>query len=383
MSFCGPCSLIAACLLFCLAARFTDGAECSPDCSPMNGFCEKAGECRCKPGWQGPRCEQCAPFPGCLHGTCTTPWQCICDPGWVGSHCNIDIHPCTTKPCSNNSTCIETGDGGYICICAQGYTGRNCHVKTGPCYTNGSPCQNGGSCIDAHGSAPHSSCLCPSGFTGDFCEIDVDGCESGQCKNGGMCVDHGSDHSCVCPGGFVGKNCNESVIPCLSHPCENGATCNGHPDGGFHCACKPGFFGRTCSSHKVKPPRLSDAAHGHAQHSSLPSHVFHKMMHHPDREVLKVTVKEALHSPGYLLSKSQVVCFIVLGLLTCLVVLGTTAIVFFSKCEMWMANAKYSQLVRKQRNHFLKTNNGEENSVNIIMPEKIKLSNYGKNYTSI
>ncbi|KAK1160699.1 hypothetical protein AOXY_G20990 [Acipenser oxyrinchus oxyrinchus] len=378
MSFCGPCSLIAACLLFCLAARFTDGAECSPDCNPMNGFCEKAGECRCKPGWQGPRCEQCAPFPGCLHGTCTTPWQCICDPGWVGSHCNIDIHPCTTKPCSNNSTCIETGDGGYICICAQGYTGRNCHVKTGPCYTNGSPCQNGGSCIDAHGSAPHSSCLCPSGFTGDFCEIDVDGCESGQCKNGGMCVDHGSDHSCVCPGGFVGKNCNESVIPCLSHPCENGATCNGHPDGGFHCTCKPGFFGKTCSSHKVKPPKLSDA-----QHSSMPSHVFHKMMHHPDREVLKVTVKEALHSPGSLLSKSQVVCFIVLGLLTCLVVLGTTAIVFFSKCEMWMANAKYSQLVRKQRNHFLKTNNGKENSVNIIMPEKIKLSNYGKNYTSI
>ncbi|MBN3288733.1 DLK1 protein, partial [Polyodon spathula] len=331
---------------------------------------------RCNPGWQGPRCEQCAPSPGCLHGSCITPWQCICDPGWVGSHCNIDIHSCTTKPCSNNSTCIETGDGGYICICAQGYTGRDCHVKTGPCYTNGSPCQNGGSCIDAHGSAPHSSCLCPSGFTGDFCELDVDGCESEQCMNGGRCVDHSSDHGCACPEGFVGKTCNENVIPCLSRPCENGATCNGRPDGGFQCTCKPGFFGKTCSSHKVKPP-------SHAQHSSLPSHVFHKMMHHKDREVLKVTVKEALHSSGSLLSKSQLVCFIVLGLLTCLVVLGTTGIVFFSKWETWMANTKYSQLVKKQRNHFLKANNGEEHSVNIIMPEKIKLSNYVKNYTSI
>ncbi|XP_041121929.1 protein delta homolog 1-like [Polyodon spathula] len=376
MSFCGPCSLIAACLLFSLAARITDGAECTPNCNPMNGVCEEAGECRCNPGWQGPRCEQCAPSPGCLHGSCITPWQCICDPGWVGSHCNIGCKWLDTKPCSNNSTCIETGDGGYICICAQGYTGRDCHVKTGPCYTNGSPCQNGGSCIDAHGSAPHSSCLCPSGFTGDFCELDVDGCESEQCMNGGRCVDHSSDHGCACPEGFVGKTCNENVIPCLSRPCENGATCNGRPDGGFQCTCKPGFFGKTCSSHKVKPP-------SHAQHSSLPSHVFHKMMHHKDREVLKVTVKEALHSSGSLLSKSQLVCFIVLGLLTCLVVLGTTGIVFFSKWETWMANTKYSQLVKKQRNHFLKANNGEEHSVNIIMPEKIKLSNYVKNYTSI
>uniref|UniRef100_A0A674HWY5 Protein delta homolog 1 n=1 Tax=Terrapene triunguis TaxID=2587831 RepID=A0A674HWY5_9SAUR len=285
---------------------------CKPGCHPVNGFCEIPSECRCQPGWQGALCNQCVPFPGCVHGSCAKPWQCVCEEGWVGSLCDIDIHPCSSKPCTNNSTCIETGDGGYICLCAKGFTGKNCHLKKGPCIINGSPCQNGGTCVDDNGFAPHASCLCLPSFAGNFCEIDVDDCEPNPCENGGTCTDIG---------------------------------------GGFECVCKPEFVGVT-----------------------LP---------HQEHKVLKITMKETIQNTDPLLNKSQVICFIVLGLLTCLVVLGTTAIVFFSKCEMWLANAKYSHLLRKKKNCFLQSNNGENLSVNIIFPEKIKLTNYTKNYTAI
>jgi len=111
------------------------------------------------------------------------------------------------------------------------------------------------------------------------------------------------------------------------------------------------------------------------------SKAHHRSVH--QQEILKITMKETIQNVDPLLSRSQVICFVVLGLLTCLVVLGTTGIVFFSKCEMWLANAKYSRLLRKKKNFFLKSNNEEDLSVNIIFPEKIKLTNYTKNYTAI
>ncbi|KAM4779233.1 protein delta homolog 1 isoform 2-T2 [Cyanocitta cristata] len=357
--------------------------NCKAGCHPENGFCEFPSECRCQPGWQGALCNQCIPFPGCLHGSCAKPWQCICEEGWVGSLCDTDIHPCSAKPCTNNSTCIETGDGGYICLCAQGFTGKNCHLKKGPCIINGSPCQNGGTCVDDNGFAPHASCLCPSGFAGNFCEIDRDDCESNPCENGGTCTDVGVGFSCSCPHGYTGKLCSSRVTFCASGPCENGGTCREHPQGGFECVCKPEFVGVTCK-HPSKNTSLSgvNMETKHMQNYKPPSKAHHRSVHQ-QQEILKITVKETIQNADPLLSRSQVICFVVLGLLTCLVVLGTTGIVFFSKCEMWLANAKYSHLLRKKKNFFLKSNNGENLSVNIIFPEKIKLTNYTKNYTAI
>ncbi|KGL85606.1 Protein delta 1, partial [Tinamus guttatus] len=333
---------------------------------------------RCQPGWQGALCNQCVPFPGCLHGTCAKPWQCLCDEGWVGSLCDIDIHPCSAKPCTNNSTCIETGDGGYNCLCAQGFTGKNCHLRKGPCIINGSPCQNGGTCVDDNGFAPHASCLCPSGFAGNFCEIDTDDCESSPCENGGTCTDIGAGFSCFCPHGYTGKVCSSQVIFCASGPCENGGTCREHPQRGYECICKPEFVGATCK-HPSKNISLSEVNKEteNMQSYNPPQKVHHKSVHQ-EHQVLKITMKETIQNADPLLSKSQVICFVVLGLLTCLVVLGTTGIVFFSKCEMWLANAKYSHLLRKKKNFFLKSSNGDNLSVNIIFPEKIKLTNYTK-----
>lgn len=242
----------------------------------------------------------------------------------------------------------------------------------------------------------HVTCVCPPGFTGGFCETKTAQCHPNPCANGGVCTDHGPVHTCSCPPGYSGLSCNISahdhLSPCSSNPCLNGGSCLNGTDASFRCLCLPGFAGPQCTPHRPKPrpkPKHPESHHNNLspQHYSLPAHAFHKLLRPPERELLKITLKETVHAPGALVTRSQLVCFAVLGLLTCLVVLGTTAIVFFSRCEAWMANAKYSQLVRQQREHLLRTSGGgdggEEHSVNIILPEKIKLTNYGKHYTSI
>ncbi|OCT68395.1 protein delta homolog 1 isoform X1 [Xenopus laevis] len=369
--------LTASCILCLLLSHFiaTEMKEiaCMPGCHPVNGFCESPGECRCRAGWKGQFCDQCIAFPACLHGSCTKPWQCLCEEGWVGSLCDIDIHPCAAKPCSSNSTCIETGDGGYICLCTLGYTGKNCLIKKGPCITNGSPCQNGGTCTDNNGFAPYASCQCPAGFLGNHCEIqiDMDDCNPNPCGNGGSCTDIGSGFHCHCPLGFSGKLCNDLTPMCSSNPCANGGTCYQIGEK-LQCFCQPNYTGTTCSF-----PHKNISLHVYERRNSLPS--YHKS---PQHEVLKITVKETIHNVDPLLNKSQVICFIVLGLLTCLIVLITTGIVFFSKCETWFANAKYSRLLRKKKNIYMQRSREEDHDVKIIFPEGVKFEDCCRDYAS-
>ncbi|XP_078516313.1 protein delta homolog 1 isoform X1 [Lissotriton helveticus] len=378
---CQTLSLLCFVLLL-SAVSAARGTDCKPGCHDVHGFCESPGECRCQPGWQGELCDRCLPFPGCLHGKCTSPWQCVCQEGWVGSLCDIDVHPCTARPCENNSTCIETGDGGHICLCAQGFTGKRCHLKKGPCLTNGSSCQNGGTCVDADGFAAKATCQCLPGFAGNFCEIHSDNCKPNPCRNGGICVNSGPGFRCNCPAHFTGELCKSQVLFCGSSPCENEGTCHEHPVRGFVCTCKPEFTGDKCTKiNKNTTTHIMNVGIKHVQSHNLQPHP--RPVHHQEHEVLKITVKETIHHTHPFLNKSQVICFIVLGLLTCLVVLVTTGIVFFSKCEMWMANAKYSHLLRKKKDCYLKSSSGEDLSVKIIFPEKVKLSNHSKSYIAI
>ncbi|XP_066497192.1 protein delta homolog 1 [Hoplias malabaricus] len=379
--------LTISCLLLLGYASLGQGTVCKTGCDLENGFCDRNGECRCRPGWQGAECKQCVPFPGCVHGTCQKAWQCVCKQGWAGSQCDQDIHLCSSQPCSGNSTCIEMGQGGYACICPPGYTGKNCQLKKGPCPINSSPCQNGGTCMDNNGSDNHISCLCPSAFTGGYCETEVEKCEPNPCLNGGTCTDGGLAYKCICPPAFSGPICNTSLPSCPKNTCGNGGTCLNTTNGGTHCICPPGLTGPLCHLHihrlkanaRPKHPGLDSSS----LHYSLPDQAFHKLLKPPEHDLPKITSKEAVHTSSSLVTRSQIICFALLGLLTCLVVLGTTGIIYFNRCEMWLANVKYSQLVQQQRDCLLKASNGEDHSVNIILPEKIKLTNYGKHYTSL
>ncbi|KAL1257328.1 hypothetical protein QQF64_010572 [Cirrhinus molitorella] len=354
-------------LLSCAPVSAPD-PECGDGCH--HGFCEQSGECRCRAGWRGAACDQCVPSPECVHGTCEEPGQCVCERGWTGARCDREVRRCSSKPCSGNSTCVETGGGGgHVCLCSPGYTGENCQLKKGPCSINGSGCQNGGTCVNASDSDSRSSCLCPPGFTGAVCETQPDVCEPNPCVNAGSCVRRDPTYTCVCPPLFSGPVCDVSLSVCSSDRCVNGGTCF-RDTHGIRCTCPPRFTGPSCELHisKLKPkPRAKAAGPGH-----YGAHAFHKLLRPPE-----------LQQSGPLVTRSQIICFAVLGLLTCLVVLVTTGIIFFNRCETWMANAKYRQLVRQQRDFLLRASDREEHSVNIILPEKIKLSNYGRHYTSI
>ncbi|XP_056266849.1 protein delta homolog 1 [Pseudoliparis swirei] len=383
---------LTAVVFMVVATGIAKGWDCSAGCNTENGFCEKPGKCRCKPGWQGENCEQCVSFPGCRHGACEKAWQCVCEEGWGGSLCDRDTRLCSSGPCVRNATCIETGEGGYLCICPHGYAGEDCLLKRGACLTNSSPCQNGGSCPDAGGSAGPSSCSCPPGSSGDFCEL-TDRCRPNPCLNGGNCTDRGPAFTCVCPLGFAGSTCDGAGLsPCAGRPCADRGTCVGRPGGTFRCVCHKWFTGPACSLRhgpKARPAPVGVRPVDHRvfaltpQHYPLHAHTFRKLLRPPERDPLKVALKETARPPGVLVAHGQLICFGVLALLTCLVILGTAGIVFFGRCEAWLANAKYSQLVRQQREHLLSEAGAAGRSVNVILPEKIRLASFGRHYTSI
>ncbi|XP_046891727.1 delta-like protein C [Hypomesus transpacificus] len=215
---------------------------CSSGCNEGQGDCEAPGECTCRLGWQGALCDECMRHPGCLHGTCDEPWQCNCKEGWGGLFCNQDLNYCTNhRPCRNDATCTNTGQGSYTCTCRPGFSGNNCEIETNECDSN--PCKNGGSCNDQESDY---SCTCPQGFYGKNCEISAMTCADGPCFNGGTCTPLVSGgYTCRCPASYMGSNCEKKMDRCSSDPCANGGQCLdlGHS---LMCRCRPGFSGARC-----------------------------------------------------------------------------------------------------------------------------------------
>lgn len=217
---------------------------CAAGCSETHGYCEAPGECVCRQGWQGERCDECARHPGCVHGTCNQPWQCNCKEGWGGLYCDQDLNYCTNhRPCQNDATCTNTGQGSYTCSCKPGFSGTDCEIETNECDSN--PCKNGGSCSDLINDY---SCTCPQGFYGKNCEIIAMTCADGPCFNEGTCVElESGGYTCRCLPGFKGSNCEKKDDRCSSNPCANGAQCL---DVGsrFVCRCRLGFSGLRCET---------------------------------------------------------------------------------------------------------------------------------------
>ena len=88
-------------------------------------------------------------------------FQLECQPGFIGESC-MDI--CTTDPCSNNRTCIQS-DTGFTCVCMGDFTGDTCETRIDNC--EGVDC-NSGTCVDG---VEMFTCQCDSGYSGDLCEV--------------------------------------------------------------------------------------------------------------------------------------------------------------------------------------------------------------------
>uniref|UniRef100_G3RKD4 Protein crumbs homolog 2 n=1 Tax=Gorilla gorilla gorilla TaxID=9595 RepID=G3RKD4_GORGO len=95
-------------------------------------------------------------------------FECRCPPGFGGPRCRL---PVPSKECSLNVTCLdgspcEGGSPAANCSCLEGLAGQRCQVPTLPCEAN--PCLNGGTCRAAGGV---SECICNARFSGQFCEV--------------------------------------------------------------------------------------------------------------------------------------------------------------------------------------------------------------------
>lgn len=58
------------------------------------------------------------------------------------------------------------------------------------------------------------------------CEVEIDECESGPCRNRATCHDLIGMYACECLPGFDGIDCEVDVDECVSEPCQNGAVCH-------------------------------------------------------------------------------------------------------------------------------------------------------------
>ncbi len=72
------------------------------------------------------------------------------------------------------------------------------------CSVSDNICQNNAICYVNSGQV---LCVCPTGYRGSFCELSIDNCLSGPCRNSGNCTSSLDGYSCNCTKNFYGTNC--------------------------------------------------------------------------------------------------------------------------------------------------------------------------------
>nr|XP_018897458.1 PREDICTED: cell wall protein DAN4 [Bemisia tabaci] len=236
---------------------------CRKGCDPLQGYCKRPGECRCKLGFYGELCNKCIALPGCQHGYCNNSFECICHEGWDGLFCSEPI--CRLDCHATRGYCEWPGE----CRCRLGWSGETCKE-----------CQVLPGC--AHGACSKPlECKCEKGWTGILCQTPIcaEGChkERGYCRKPGECrckvgwwgencdecyrypgCVHGSCQrpwECTCEPGWGGMLCDQELNFCDENPdlCENNGTCVSLPeeDGSYRCLCTDNFTGRNCDVNKT------------------------------------------------------------------------------------------------------------------------------------
>ncbi|KAM3911142.1 tenascin-X isoform 2-T2 [Leptodactylus fuscus] len=215
----------------CICFKGFSGTSCGYKACPNNcnhhGQCED-GACVCDSGFTGEDCSSRTCPKNCMnHGKCER-GLCVCYPGFSGPDCGIKTCP---RTCLNRGRC-ENG----VCVCRPGFSGEDCGTRG--CPNN---CQGRGDCEDG-------VCVCDTGFTGPDCGIRT--CLN-DCNGNGRC----EDGVCVCDSGYFGEDCAYSGCP---EDCnEQGQCISGK------CVCDPGFVGadcgiRICSEECEKRGRCED-----------------------------------------------------------------------------------------------------------------------------
>ncbi|KAK0067663.1 fibrillin-3, partial [Biomphalaria pfeifferi] len=203
--------------------------------------------------------DVCASIRDVLNCTqyCTVNWttnvpSCFCRSGFdlVGKEQCIDQDECKydyLNLCSYKAGCVNT-PGGYNCTCPAGQMLDNDKRSCVDCGTGnwGENCANDCAC-SGFGAATcdaKSGCVCKTGFTGQYCDIDVDECQSGLliCTETEKCVNTYGSALCQCINGYkrINDNCQD-INECAfatTNDCDQ--ICENYI-GGYACKCSQGY----------------------------------------------------------------------------------------------------------------------------------------------
>ncbi|XP_066591150.1 sushi, von Willebrand factor type A, EGF and pentraxin domain-containing protein 1-like isoform X2 [Prorops nasuta] len=152
---------------------------------------------------------------------------------------------CDGSPCINGGSCVQEDDH-FSCECRNNYIGSRCEIFQSPCQA--SPCLNGGTCYmsyDLLGSLTYK-CNCRKGYMGENCERSLDECTGNPCQNNGRCNSTDDDYFCECDYGYEGQFCEIKLDHCDHSPCTEGSICRIINET-YDCSCKAGFLGRHCN----------------------------------------------------------------------------------------------------------------------------------------
>ena len=250
-------------------------------CDLSGGNCsETSGECECKDGYSGTRCEieepcyeqdwpcigegLCDDISGvcrCNHGyygkLCDIPYFCFEEDGKClnGGVCNatLSTNCVCTDPSTWDITCAARDDctiwgclnggicnpGTHICACQEPYHGYGCDLVNGT--QEGHFCFVDGDCIDGTCDDLSGLCTCNNpNMYGTLCEHQYN-CTMSGCMNNGLC--NNVTELCECQKPFIGQNCND-VLDCSSDTdCIGPGMCNVTTG---ECACDGSHFGELC-----------------------------------------------------------------------------------------------------------------------------------------
>uniref|UniRef100_A0A8C5YD06 Laminin subunit beta 2 n=1 Tax=Microcebus murinus TaxID=30608 RepID=A0A8C5YD06_MICMU len=303
-----PPSEACAPLLVSLSTMIYNGAlpcQCNPQGSLSSECNPHGGQCLCKPGVVGRRCDLCAPGyygfgptgcqacqcspEGALSGLCEgTSGQCPCRTGAFGLRCDRcqrgqwgfpSCRPCACNgradECDTHTgACLGCRDhtGGEHCErCIAGFHGDPRLPYGGQCRP--CPCPEGPGSQRYFATSCHRDeysqqivCHCRAGYTGLRCEACAPGHFGDPSRPGGRC------QLCECSGNIDPTDpdaCDPHTGQCLR--------CLHHTEGP-HCAhCKPGFHGQaarqschrcTCNLLGTNPQQCPSADRCHCDPSS-------------------------------------------------------------------------------------------------------------------